>query len=166
MFNPVLVFFYLLFKIGICQCIAKSLCNMSCALCKTYRYALEDMTCFLWYKLTNIKRVNRRRRHQFRDVELGYSSTEEKNKISHFGQSSIITRKRKLFSEGKHTSAYPSRLRTIHVGRANNAKSEFFFLLSLTFSYFLFFGSLRSSKRTWARLPGKGEAGFNVHARK
>ncbi|XP_057504796.1 uncharacterized protein LOC130788274 [Actinidia eriantha] len=74
-----LVFFYLMFKVGICQCIGKSLCKMCCAACETYWFALEDITCFLLHKLKNIKRINRRRRHRrfFRDVEVGCSSDEE-----------------------------------------------------------------------------------------
>ncbi|KAL6269736.1 hypothetical protein ACE6H2_026647 [Prunus campanulata] len=76
-----LLFFYLLFKLGLFQCIGKSLCKMCWAACETYWYALEDITCFLWYKLKNTKRVNCRHychhRHQVRDIEQGYSSSEE-----------------------------------------------------------------------------------------
>ncbi|XP_075656036.1 uncharacterized protein LOC142626136 [Castanea sativa] len=72
-----LLFFYLLFKLGICQCIVRSLCKMCWAACETYFFALEDITCFLWHKLKNTKRINRRRRRRFQDVELGYSSSDE-----------------------------------------------------------------------------------------
>ena len=77
----VLLFLYILFKIGICQCIGKSLCKMCWASCETYCFALEDITCFLWHKLLNTKRINRRRRRRhrrrFRDIEQGYSSGDE-----------------------------------------------------------------------------------------
>ncbi|XP_062110929.1 uncharacterized protein LOC133822569 [Humulus lupulus] len=76
-----LLFFYLLFKVGICQCIVKSLCKMCWAACEAYWYALEDITCFLWHKLMNTKRVNRRRRRpqrrRFHDIEQGYSTSDE-----------------------------------------------------------------------------------------
>ncbi|KAL5825728.1 hypothetical protein ACOSQ3_021791 [Xanthoceras sorbifolium] len=68
----ILLFCYLLFKVGICQCIGRSLCKMYWAACKTYWYAVEDITCFLWHKIKNTKRRNRRR---IRDVESGYSSS-------------------------------------------------------------------------------------------
>ncbi|KAL2461943.1 hypothetical protein Adt_45363 [Abeliophyllum distichum] len=75
-----LIYLYLLFKLGICQCIGRSLFKMCWGSCQTYWFALEDITCFLWHKLKNVERVNRhRRRHIFRDVEVGYkiSSSEE-----------------------------------------------------------------------------------------
>ncbi|KAL6996083.1 hypothetical protein U1Q18_006219 [Sarracenia purpurea var. burkii] len=67
-------------SVGICQCIGKSLCKMCWAACETYWFALEDITCFLWHKLKNTKRVNRRRQHwhHFRDAEVGCSSSEER----------------------------------------------------------------------------------------
>ncbi|KAL5701195.1 hypothetical protein ACHQM5_026559 [Ranunculus cassubicifolius] len=75
-----LLFLYLLFKLGLVQCIIKSMCKMGWAACETYWLAMEDMTCFLWHKLKNTKRVNRRRRRRqrrFRDVEEGYSSSDD-----------------------------------------------------------------------------------------
>lgn len=75
-----LLFFYLLFKVGICQCIGRSLCKMCWAACEAYRFALEDITCFLWHKLINTKRTNRGRRrhhHHFQDIERGYSTSDE-----------------------------------------------------------------------------------------
>lgn len=71
-----MMFLYLLFKLGICQCIARSLCKICCAGCEAYWFALEDMSCFLWHKLKNTKRVNRRRyRPRFQDIEAGCSSS-------------------------------------------------------------------------------------------
>lgn len=71
----VLWFCYLLFSLGICQCIIRSLCKMCCAACETYWYAFQDITCFLWHKLMSTKRRNRHPR--IRDVELGFSSSNE-----------------------------------------------------------------------------------------
>lgn len=75
----ILLFFYLMFEVGICRCIARSICKMCWAVCETYWFLFEDITCFVWHKLKNTKRVNRRCRHRrhFRDVELGCSSDEE-----------------------------------------------------------------------------------------
>ncbi|XVF86252.1 hypothetical protein PTKIN_Ptkin18bG0025700 [Pterospermum kingtungense] len=67
----IMIFLYPLFKLGICQCITRSLCKICWAGCEAYWFALEDMTCFLWHKLKNTKRVNRRRR--FEDIEAGYN---------------------------------------------------------------------------------------------
>ncbi|KAM7276210.1 hypothetical protein ACFE04_018076 [Oxalis oulophora] len=92
-----LMFCYLLFKIGICQCIVKSICKMCWAGCMTYWYALEDITCCLWYKLKNTKRVNRRRR--FKDIERGYSSSTTSE--SEFSTNLNLSRKRKLTRESK-----------------------------------------------------------------
>ncbi|CAA6662697.1 unnamed protein product [Spirodela intermedia] len=51
-----LFFIYLLFKVGIVQCIGKNLCKMSWAACETYWSALGGITCFLWHKLKDTKR--------------------------------------------------------------------------------------------------------------
>lgn len=73
--RPALLLFYILFKVGICQCIGRSLCKMCWAACEVYWFALEDITCFLWRKLINTNRINRRRRRHFQDIEQGCSST-------------------------------------------------------------------------------------------
>ncbi|XP_007023636.2 PREDICTED: uncharacterized protein LOC18595564 [Theobroma cacao] len=74
----ILMFLYLLLKLGICQCIIRSLCKICWAGCETYWFALEDATCFLWHKLKNTKRVNRyHRRRRFQDIEVGISSSSD-----------------------------------------------------------------------------------------
>ncbi|KAM1385333.1 hypothetical protein TB1_031046 [Malus domestica] len=55
------LFFYLLFKLGIFQCIGKRLCKMCWAAYETYGFALGDITCFLWHKLRNTRRIGRLR---------------------------------------------------------------------------------------------------------
>ncbi|KAF8407409.1 hypothetical protein HHK36_006540 [Tetracentron sinense] len=106
-----LMFFYLLFQLGIIQCIVRSLCKMCWAACKTYWLALEDITCFLWYKLKNTKRVNRRRR-RFADVEEGYSSSDNEDSVGDYGSLSV-TRKRRSYRERRkdwmQRSLYPVR---------------------------------------------------------
>ncbi|XP_062025977.1 uncharacterized protein LOC133742326 [Rosa rugosa] len=97
-----LLFFYLVFKLGIFQCIGKSLCKMCWAACETYWFALHDICSFVWYKLRNTKRVNHRRRrhlrrHQFRDIEQGYSSSGD-NELWDNYRNLNVSRKRKSLS--------------------------------------------------------------------
>lgn len=68
LFFSVLMFITLLFKLGICQCVVKSICKMSCAACAAYWYAIGEMVSCLWHSLTNVKRV-RRRRKRLSDIE-------------------------------------------------------------------------------------------------
>ncbi|XP_031496128.1 uncharacterized protein LOC116261488 [Nymphaea colorata] len=68
-----MLFFYLLYQIGIVQCIGRSICKMTWACCETYWFAVEDISCFLWHKLRNAKRVYHRRR----DLEAAYSSSDD-----------------------------------------------------------------------------------------
>ncbi|KAJ7952082.1 Protein HAPLESS 2 [Quillaja saponaria] len=108
-----LLFVYLLFKVGICQCILRSLCKMCCAACEAYWFALENITCFLWHKLKNTKRVNRR--HCYRDVELGYSSSDESGFPGNYGHLHF-SRKRKSFRGRRKDTFYPSSKHGRHVG--------------------------------------------------
>ncbi|CAL9241187.1 unnamed protein product [Arabidopsis halleri] len=64
----ILMFITLLFKLGICQCVVKSICKMSCAACAAYWFAIGEMVSCLWHSLTNIKRV-RHRRKRLGDIE-------------------------------------------------------------------------------------------------
>lgn len=61
----VLMFFYLLYKAGICDCIGRSLCKMVWAFCSSCFYAWEYGCMFLWIKLKNLKRM---RRDHVRDI--------------------------------------------------------------------------------------------------
>jgi len=70
----VLLFFYLLHKIGIFQCIGRSLCKMLWACFTSCFYSCEYGCMFLWFKLKNLKQVNR---EQVRDVEGYLSSSSE-----------------------------------------------------------------------------------------
>lgn len=91
-----LLFLYLLFKLGICQCIGRSLCRMCWVACETYWRALGHICFFVWYKITSTKRVYRGRR-RFRDFEAGYSLSDITDDYSsrHLGES----RKRRLLGE-------------------------------------------------------------------
>ncbi|KAE7998935.1 hypothetical protein FH972_003428 [Carpinus fangiana] len=106
-----LLFFYLLFKLGICQCIGRSLCKMCWAACETYWFALEDITCFLWHKLKNTKRINRRHRLRFQDFEMGYSSSDDSDFSDKYGNLNLHTKRktaRERRKERLRSSLYPS----------------------------------------------------------
>lgn len=87
------MFVYLLFKVGIIQCIGRSLCKMTWAAFKAYWFALRDMSCFLWHKLKNTKRVYRRR---FRDVEAGSDSSEDDSYWEGYGSLSLARKRRSV----------------------------------------------------------------------
>ncbi|KAM3749876.1 hypothetical protein ACB098_05G219000 [Castanea mollissima] len=112
-----LLFFYLLFKLGICQCIGRSLCKMCWAACETYWFALEDITCFLWHKLKNTKRVNRRRRRCFQEVELGYSSSDESDFSDNYHHLNVSRKRKSVRKRRKDRlrgSLYPSTRHSSH----------------------------------------------------
>ncbi|KAL3753376.1 hypothetical protein ACJRO7_000726 [Eucalyptus globulus] len=91
-----LLFLYLLFKLGICQCIGRSLCNMCWLACETYWRALGHICCFMWYKISSTKRVYRGRR-RFRDFEAGHSLSDVSYDYS--SRHLSASRKRKLLRE-------------------------------------------------------------------
>ncbi|KAL4629229.1 hypothetical protein ACB092_05G293500 [Castanea dentata] len=113
----VLLFFYLLLKLEICQCIGRSLCKMCWVACETYWFALEDITCFLWHKLKNAKRVNCRRRRHFQDVELGYSSSDESDFSDNYHHLNVSRKRKSVRKRRKDRlrgSLYPSTWHSSH----------------------------------------------------
>ncbi|OVA19281.1 hypothetical protein BVC80_521g84 [Macleaya cordata] len=85
---------------------------MGWAACETYWSALTDITCFMWHKLKNTKRVYRRR-HRFRDVEVGYSSSEDS--MEKYRSLSVSRRRRSIRERRKdrvRRSLYPVKLRS------------------------------------------------------
>lgn len=113
----VLLFCYLLFKVGICQCIARSLCKICWAACETYWDALQDITCFLWHKLKNTKRRNRH--HHIRDAELGYSTSSDESdftdKYRHLSSGRKCYRDRKNWYANGSRHHHHMKLRTREV---------------------------------------------------
>ncbi|CAL5075696.1 unnamed protein product [Urochloa decumbens] len=68
----VLLFGYLLCKLGIVKCVAKNACKMVWIPCSACCRALGGACCHLWRKVRDTKRVYRgRRQEQDDDVELG-----------------------------------------------------------------------------------------------
>ncbi|KAK4859932.1 hypothetical protein QYF36_014378 [Acer negundo] len=68
----VLLFFYLLYKLGICGCIGHTLCRISWACLVSWLSFWEYCCTFLWVKLIKLKRRNRRR-----NIEEEFDSGEE-----------------------------------------------------------------------------------------
>ncbi|CAM0901897.1 unnamed protein product [Alopecurus aequalis] len=67
-----LLFAYLVCKVGIIKCVAKNSCKMAAAACSGCCRALAGTSCFLWRKLRDTKRVHRgRRRRGPSDIEAG-----------------------------------------------------------------------------------------------
>ncbi|CAL5075718.1 unnamed protein product [Urochloa decumbens] len=71
----VLLFVYLLCKLGIVKCVAKNACKMVWIPCSACCRALGGACCHLWRKVRDTKRVYRGRRGRRRDIELGDLST-------------------------------------------------------------------------------------------
>ncbi|KAJ0970030.1 hypothetical protein J5N97_022907 [Dioscorea zingiberensis] len=97
-----LLFVYLLFKVGIIQCIGRNLCKISWAACTTYWTALEEMSCFLWHKIKNLK------------ANLSTSSYEDGDGYSSDDYESVrVMRRRRLMREKRRDemkrSLYPIR---------------------------------------------------------
>ncbi|XP_062105706.1 uncharacterized protein LOC133817257 [Humulus lupulus] len=65
----VLLFIYLSYKLGICECVCRSLCRMTWACFAFSAYSCDYLCTFLWVKLLSVKR-RRRRRGRERDLEV------------------------------------------------------------------------------------------------
>ncbi|CAH9081854.1 unnamed protein product [Cuscuta europaea] len=102
-----LLFFYMFFKLGICQCVGKTICGMYCSACKAYWSSIGCLMCFLWHKLINVQCVDRhhRGRRRFIDVESGYNSFSLGDDCSFVDGGNVwVSRKRKMMIKrmGEH----------------------------------------------------------------
>ncbi|XP_030483063.2 uncharacterized protein LOC115699681 [Cannabis sativa] len=70
----VLLFMYLTYKLGICECVCRSLCRMTWSCITFCACSCEYLCTFLWVKLKRVKRRRRRRRRQI-DLEVFDKST-------------------------------------------------------------------------------------------
>ncbi|KAI3912500.1 hypothetical protein MKW98_020962 [Papaver atlanticum] len=152
----ILMFIYLMFQLGIIQCVGRSLCKLCWFACRSYCHAIKDFTCCLWYKLKNTKRVNRRRRHRYRDIEEGYSSSEDS--IQRY-RTLNTSRKRKWNREKKTARPlYPVKLKSLARYQSRSRSSHHHGLRWKTseVSVHLKGGSrrLRNSKQLQIRRPG------------
>ncbi|KAL1205680.1 hypothetical protein V5N11_001381 [Cardamine amara subsp. amara] len=102
----ILMFITLLVKLGICQCVVKSICKMSCATCAAYWFAIAEMVSCLWHSLTNVKRVRRRKRlHDIEAVTYDPSDDESRSSdsLSHINNIKPKRRRiRRVGSKHKH----------------------------------------------------------------
>ncbi|KAK1325879.1 hypothetical protein QJS10_CPA01g00068 [Acorus calamus] len=107
------MFFYLLFKVGVLQCVGRSVCKMTWAACNAYWNALEDMSCFLWHKIRNTKRVYHR---HVQGIEDGFSSSTDDVSSESFNRPRYVRRQRRSVRERRkeqmRRSLYPMRLRS------------------------------------------------------
>ncbi|KAK8580230.1 hypothetical protein V6N12_070513 [Hibiscus sabdariffa] len=77
----VLLYLYLVYKVGICQCIAHSLCRMAWR-CISCWFSSWQLCCnFLCNKLRNVERIDRRRRR--RVIETQFDSSEDYENRDH-----------------------------------------------------------------------------------
>lgn len=83
---------------------------MAWTACETYWTALEEITCFLWHKLKNTKRVYR---HRFEDIEEGYSSiSDDDSFVENYGSIKVSRKRRSVRERRKdhlRRSLYPIR---------------------------------------------------------
>lgn len=84
----VLLFFYLVYKLGICKCVCWTSCKMVCSCFGCCIHGCEYCCTFFWYNLHRVKRKNRRRRRRIRE-NLGDTTadeddvSEEEERVSH-----------------------------------------------------------------------------------
>ncbi|KAG0485903.1 hypothetical protein HPP92_009982 [Vanilla planifolia] len=106
----ILLFFYLLFKVGIIQCLGRGFCKMACAACEAYWTAMEEIVCFLWHKLKNTKRVYR---HRFENMEGELGSSDDDYSSSDSYESIQFAKRRRSVRERRRDhlkqSLYPRR---------------------------------------------------------
>ncbi|RCV10605.1 hypothetical protein SETIT_2G123600v2 [Setaria italica] len=84
----VLLFGYLLCKLGIVKCVAKNAFKMVWKPCSACCRALGGACCLLCHKVRDTKRVYRGRRRRRRDVELGELSTSSCDDTDSYSSSS------------------------------------------------------------------------------
>ena len=74
--SSVLLFFYSLFKLGICQCVGRSLCKLVWAAFASC-FSLVECSCrFLCYKLPRLKRKHRRPRRDIEEFDICSGSSD------------------------------------------------------------------------------------------
>ncbi|KMS97121.1 hypothetical protein BVRB_7g177870 [Beta vulgaris subsp. vulgaris] len=117
-----LVFLYLLYKLGLCQCVTKILCKMCWAACETSWLTLDYVCCFCWHKIRHTKRVYRGRRGRLyrqpsMDVELGCI-----NSISASTDESVFYDHRSSLGTKRKSCREVRRRRRLHHGKSLKLK--------------------------------------------
>ncbi|XP_057975085.1 uncharacterized protein LOC131162517 [Malania oleifera] len=78
----VLLFFYLLYKVGICNCVCRGLCRMVWACCSACFTACHCVCTFCCVRLFKLKRVRRRHRRCTEDYFDSTSTEEQEDNIN------------------------------------------------------------------------------------
>ncbi|XP_075666083.1 uncharacterized protein LOC142635921 [Castanea sativa] len=114
-----LLFFYLLFKLGICQCIGRSLCKMCWAACETYWFALEDITYNYHHLKVSRKRKSVRKRRKDRLRGSLYPSTRHSSHSHNHHHVRLKTREVSVHVKGG--SQRSRSLRHLQLSKVRNA---------------------------------------------
>lgn len=79
----VLLFFYLLYKIGICHCLGKSICKMLWA-CFTSCFSACEYGCmFIWFKMKNLRRMKQENLRDMEEYDSSFSDDELEERLSY-----------------------------------------------------------------------------------
>lgn len=100
----VLLFFYLLYNLGICQCICHSVCRIIWACFSTCFSSLDFCCTYLCFKLRTVKRRRRRKRRDIEESVETSSSTSEGG--YELGETSVLQNSRNL---GRQRSRFSTR---------------------------------------------------------
>lgn len=92
-----LLFFYLLHKIGICHCIGKGLCKMLWACFASCFSSCRYGCMFLWFKLKNVEHMNREHVRDYEDY-LSSSSEDDLEERTPYGRISRSMKYRRSLS--------------------------------------------------------------------
>lgn len=109
----VLLFFYLLYKIGICHCLGKSLCKMSWACTTSCFLCCENVFMFLWLKMKRLKRRRERR------ISYGSDDNDDEDDYTSSSSSERDLEGRMSYYEHDMKSM---KLKMLHSGRARERR--------------------------------------------
>ncbi|KAK6938375.1 hypothetical protein RJ641_031883 [Dillenia turbinata] len=102
----VLLFFYLLYKVGMCQCIGRGICKMIWACFSGCFLACEYCCYFLLYKCLRLERSRKQRRHRRNIQELDDSTEEEKKENDEERSSSYHVHNRPMKSRIRRSQSH------------------------------------------------------------
>lgn len=122
-FLAVLLFFYLLYKLGICKCISRCLCRMIWASFASCFHALECCCTFMCVKLHLLKRMNRRQKTVVIEVfDTSDDDDEEDGSLfpyhapNHMEKSRSVSRRRRDYRGAHLRKSLRPRKRNIRAG--------------------------------------------------
>ncbi|PKA51733.1 hypothetical protein AXF42_Ash003100 [Apostasia shenzhenica] len=83
LFYIVLLFFYLLYKIGVCSCICHNTCKMLLSCLSSCFSSCEYGFMFLWFKLKNMKRIKRDHEMELEMYDSSWSDDDLEEGVSY-----------------------------------------------------------------------------------